>query len=174
MAYIDFALVQGDPAGDFLEQNPELKFLPFVQRILDRHKTRASKVLWSLYLVEDPKSKIYHALIYEQRVYEVEKTYSISYVDDCVPYKDEYINAALGPHERMYKRLNDKFQNMILEVEVSDLDDSMTFFAKLEPMAKSLASFEEKYVAERETQNVAKHKGGQLPGLMFNDKLKEE
>lgn len=107
---LDYTLVTGDPSADFLQQNPELEFWPFVTKIKMDNEKKVNEILWSLYMVEDPKSKIYHGLSYEERVDVVEKRYGIFYVDDCVPYKDAYINACMGPHERVFKRLTDKFQ----------------------------------------------------------------
>lgn len=164
---LDYSLVTGDPSVDFFQQNPELEFYPFVAKIKIDHKKKASDILWALYMAEDPKSKIYHGLDYEERIDVVEKKYSVDYVDDCVPYKDAYINAAMGPHERIFKRLNDKFQKMVIANEASDLEEATDFFAKIAGMYKGLDLIESKYAAELE-QSKQKLKGNKKPGGLYN------
>lgn len=167
MSTIDFELVTGDPNLDFFTQNPQLEFFSFIELIKNKHKKeKANDILWSLYLVEDPKSKIYYGLQYDERIEKVEKKYNISYGEDCAPYKDAYINAAMGPHERNYKRLNDKFQKMIIALDSCEIDEAADFFAKLQTMYKGLDVVESKCVAEAaEFKN--KYKGDREPGGLF-------
>ena len=81
---MEFTLVTGDPDKDFLSQNPELKFFPFVNAIQLKYKEeKVSQILWSLYLVEDPKSKIYYGIKYEDRINVVENKYGIDYAKEC-------------------------------------------------------------------------------------------
>jgi len=54
------AFVTGDPDQDFFKQNPELKYISEFKALIDtRGKEEASKIMWSLYMIEDPKSKIF-------------------------------------------------------------------------------------------------------------------
>lgn len=164
---IEFNLVSGDPAADFFEQNPQLRFYTFVDKMIARHgEKKASDIMWSLYLVEDPKSKIYYGIHYDDRVEKVEKKYNISYQFDCFEYKDDYINAAMGPHERNYKRLNDKFQKMIIALDGSEIEETTEFFSKLQTMYKGLDIVEAKYVTEAAETKV-NYKGDRKPGGLF-------
>lgn len=169
---IDFTLVSGDPDEDFFVQNPEMQFYPFVQKIKNSlFNNRSSDILWSLYMVEDPKSKIYYGMDMEARIEAVEKKYHVNYIDDCVPYRDAYINAAMGPHEKNYKRLNDKFQKMIAAAESLEINEATDFFAKLKNMYIGLDSIEEKYVIELEKAKE-RYKGKIKPGGLFRQNAK--
>lgn len=165
---LDYTLVSGDPSADFLQQNPELDFWPFVTKIKIDKEKKVNEILWSLYMVEDPKSKIYHGLNYEERIDVVEKRYGIEYIDDCVPYKEAYINACMGPHERVFKRLSDKFQKMVIAVENAELEEATEFFTKMANMYKGLDLVEAKYAVELESFKQ-KLKGNKKPGRLYSN-----
>lgn len=161
---INFELVFGDPNADFFEQNPQLEFFSFVQGLIQKNgKKRAGDIMWSLYLVEDPKSKIYYGISIDNRIAAAEKKYGINYAEDCAPYKEDYINAAMGPHERNFKRLNDKFQKMIIALDGSEIDEAAEFFSKLQTMYKGLDVVEAKYVTET-VELKSQYKGDRKPG----------
>ena len=164
---IDFELVTGDPDSDFFTQNPELQFFPFVKTLINKHgSTDASKIMWSLYLVEDPKSKIYHAIHVDERIDIVEKRYGINYGEDAAPYVYDYIKAAMGPHAANYKLINDHFQKMLHALSGKDIDESADFLSKLKNIYNGLEIAEDKYVKETETQKT-KYKGDREPGGLF-------
>ncbi len=166
---LEYTLVQGDPDHDFLKQNPELKFYEFIKRMQKRYDTdTVNGILWSLYLVEDPKSKLYYGIRYEERVQIAEEKYKLSYVEDCLDYKEDYCKAILSTHERNYKRMNDKLQQMFGEIDGADLEDATKFFSQLDKIYKGLDLVENKYAAEiLESKN--KYRGDIQPGGMYND-----
>ncbi len=167
---MEFTLVTGDPDKDFLSQNPELKFFPFVNAIQLKYKEeKVSQILWSLYLVEDPKSKIYYGIKYEDRINVVENKYGIDYAKECTEWIDSYTNAAMGPHERNYKRLQDKYQKMIQSVENSELKESVEFFKNISLFTKGMDQIEEKYTKELEQAKV-KYRGDKKPGGLYRQR----
>ena len=53
-------LIQGDPDKNFWEYNKELKFVtPFKKLYDDYGDKESSKIMWAIYLTEDPRSRFY-------------------------------------------------------------------------------------------------------------------
>lgn len=159
--------INGDPEKDFLTQNPELKLIPFVKNLI-KGKKDTNAILWSLYLVEDPKSKFYTALSKEERIDIVQKTYNVNYEEDCGYLVQDYAKMTMSINERNYKFLNDKLQAMLLEIGGADLEDATDFFGKLPNITKGMDVFEAKYKKEIEDrEEVSKNlaKGERQSGL---------
>lgn len=71
------SLITGNPNEDIFEQNPELEFITVVKDFIKKigGKKKASKLLWSIYLTEDPNSKFYKGMDREERRKEVASNY---------------------------------------------------------------------------------------------------
>lgn len=73
------AFVTGNPEQDFFTQNPELQYISeFVALREDVGDETASKILWSIYMIEDPNSKIFR-MPTEDKILEVQTNYYPDY-----------------------------------------------------------------------------------------------
>jgi len=164
---LEYVFVAGNPEANFWEQNPEIRLFPFAKKIIDEYgEDKAGDIMWSLYLVEDPKSKLYFGMSLSERISVAETRYNINYEDDIINYREKYIEAAMGPHERTFKKLYDKFQKMVSSIENKDLDESIEFFSKIQAMQKGMDLFETKYATELE-EAKKKYRGDKKPGGLF-------
>ena len=168
---MDCEFVIGDPDKDFFEQNPQIKLFPFCEAIMNRHEKAASNVMWSLYVVEDPKSKIYYAMPYSERIELVEKKYNVNYLGDCMPYTHQYINACMNPHERNYKLIYDELQTMLFSLKTQEFFQKQEFITKLPGIYKALDLAEAKYKQES-AEVIQKARGGKVSGGLFNKQNK--
>ena len=75
----------------------------------------------------------------------------------------------MGPHERSYKRLQDKYQKMIQSVENSELKESVEFFKNISLFTKGMDQIEEKYTKELEQAKV-KYRGDKKPGGLYRQR----
>ncbi len=163
---LEFTLITGDPEKDFLEQNPELRYFPFVQKVCNKHKGRANDILWSLYLVEHPKSKLYYGLPKEETIGIVEKRYKVVYLEDCIPNLEDFCNASMHPHQLHYKLIYDAFKRQLWGLGSMEGTEIMDFFGKLEKAYKSIEIAEDKYTTEEATMQ-SKFKGDKVQGGLW-------
>ncbi len=62
--------VTGNPELDFFQQNPEVRYMDIGHEVIDKEGEKggkASRVMWAIYLAEDPESKFYRIPIDEKR-----------------------------------------------------------------------------------------------------------
>ena len=71
------SLIQGDPSKDIFEQNPELEYISYIRDFIkdNKGKKKASKLLWAVYMTEDPNSKLYRVMDLEERRKEIAENY---------------------------------------------------------------------------------------------------
>ena len=97
-------LIQGDPDKNFWEYNKELKFVtPFKKLYDDYGDKESSKIMWAIYLTEDPRSRFYR-IPREQRTVEVTSNYYPTF--DPSKYQDavrSYGYLVLSKEENLYK-----------------------------------------------------------------------
>lgn len=163
-----FALVKGTPEEDFFKQNPELQYRSSVKRLIRKvGKKEAGRIMWAVYLTEDLNSTFYPLRTEEKRM-EVAKNYLEDEDFDWDEYEsliEDYPNMAMGVEARNYKRLNDKFQAMLSEVEGADLKLASTFYSKLDSIYKGLERAKEMY--DKENAKASQVRGSEEGG-MFN------
>lgn len=154
-----FKLVIGDPKESFFKQNPELEFMSPIKRLIRKvGKKEAGRILWAVYLTEDPNSKFY-SMRRERKREEVAKNYLDDPDFNWDEYESiiqEYPNLAMSVEAKNYKRLNDKFQKMLDEVEGSNLKESAAFYSKLssiyDGLEKAKAMYEEELAKNSEAR----------------------
>ena len=94
---LEYSFISGDPEQDFLTQNPELRYFPFVQKMINSTPELVNNIMWSLYIVEHPKAKVYYHVPMEQRIEIAENRYKVCYAEDCVPYRKDFCEASMHP-----------------------------------------------------------------------------
>lgn len=162
--------IAGNPAEDFFQQNPQVRYFPAVQRLLGNvAEDAAGKIMWAVYLTEDPDSK-YYPISYTERRKIIADNYlkqpefdwdGISYLVSAYP------DMCLGVTERWYKKLADKFGEMvdaISEMDAKeDYKDMVMMYDKLEKMFKGL-DFAESKMQKEKSQRV-EVRGTAQPGF---------
>lgn len=70
-------LISGDPSKDIFDQNPELEYIGSIKNFIKESgsKKKASKLLWAVFMTEDPNSKFYRIMDLEERRKEVSENY---------------------------------------------------------------------------------------------------
>lgn len=151
---------------DFFDYNPELKFIDPIPRLIERvGQMVASRVMWAIYLSEDPDSKFY-AMREQEKRYQISKNFLKAIDFDWESYKyviDAYPDISMSSKKRRFQRLNKKFEQMLDEMEGSDLKTSIPFYSKLEVMYKGLQRAETAY--EEEKSKTVETRGQQQSGF---------
>lgn len=139
-------MVRGNPELNFFDQNPELKYISEIKKIVDGYSEKeASKILWAIYMIEDPNSKLYR-IPKEKRIEEVKKNY---YNIDVEKFR-ELIKAYPGlismqKEERMYKVHVDKLDELtsyLQNLTLSAPDEFDKALKILEKLPKIWSGFE--------------------------------
>lgn len=151
--------IKGTPDEDFFKQNPEFQYRSIVKRLIKKEgKKRASKIMWAVYLTEDLNST-YYTLRMEEKRKEISENYLEEPDFDWEEYQeliDAYPHMAMGVEAKNYKRLNDKFQQMLGEVEGADLKTATLFYSKLDSIYKGLEKAKEMFDKENAKLNEAR------------------
>lgn len=106
-------MIVGNPELNFFDQNPELRYISEIKKaVADYSDKEASKILWAIYMIEDPNSKLYR-IPKDKRIEEVRKNY---YEIDVDKFK-ELIKAysgliSMSKEERMFKVHVDKLDEL--------------------------------------------------------------
>ncbi len=162
--------ITGNPAEDFFQQNPQVRYFPAVQRLLSNvAEDVAGRVMWAVYLTEDPDSK-YYPISYDERRKIIAENYlkdpdfdwgSVDYLVEAYP------DMCLGVAERWYKKLADKFGEIVEAIgdmdAKEDYKDMVMMYDKLEKMFKGLDFAESKMQKDR-SQRV-ELRGSSQPGF---------
>lgn len=113
-------LVDGNPNLCFWEQNPELQYLtPFAELIKEEGKEYSSKIMWALYMVEDPNSKLFR-MPKAERIKEVEANYLEGKKIDWKKHHKliaQYGKLCMSPTKRMYKTWVEKYDELTAYIE---------------------------------------------------------
>jgi len=119
-------LVVGNPENDFFDQNPELLYFSSISKLIqDKGKKEASRLMWVVYLLEDPNSKFYR-IPREIRIDEVKKNYYNFKEEDIKDLVTLYTTLTLSKEESLFKIQFDKLEEMTVylrELKVDDGDD---------------------------------------------------
>lgn len=163
--------IQGNPEEDFFQQNPQVRYFPAVQRLLKSvaGDVEAGRILWAVYLTEDPDSK-YYPLPYRERRSIIAENYLKEAEFDWDQYSyliEAYPLMCLGTTERWYKTLADKFGEIVDAVgsmdAKEDFKDLLPMYDKLEKMFKGLDIVESKM--QKEKSQRVEVRGSAQPGF---------
>jgi hypothetical protein len=106
-------MVIGNPELNFFDQNPELRYISEIKRaVADYSDKEASKILWAIYMIEDPNSKLYR-IPKDKRIEEVKKNYYEIDLDKFKELSKAYSGLiSMSKEERMFKVHVDKLDEL--------------------------------------------------------------
>lgn len=129
--------VTGNPDVCFFEQNPELQYITEFKNLIDsKGKLIAGKILWSIYMIEDPKSKIFR-MSREEKIKEITENYYSEY--DEKKHKNIsilYASICLEKEERLYNIHAEKLDELTTYIETLDLQVETEFSRYIRIMDK--------------------------------------
>lgn len=115
--------VKGNPEFDFFEQNPEIKyFSEFSDIVKDEN---GSKIMWSLYMSEDPDSKLFR-MPKDQRISEIIDNYYPEYIHNEELSK-KYANLVLNKEQQLYKIHIEKLEDLTTYLKQLEVDKDQDF-----------------------------------------------
>lgn len=156
------SLVKGNIDLDFFDQNPALKAKSEIKELLRQYPEEASKVMWTIYLIEDPASPLYR-IPRNLRIEEVQQTY---YNIDLEKHKtliDAYARLSMSKEEVMFKVHMDTMDRLTAFLKDLSLDDEKEFnkvvriMEKLPKMWEGLEKVKQKMI---EAEQGTTLKGG--------------
>lgn len=143
---------------DFFDFNPEYRYFDEISKLYkDVGASLASKVMWAIYLTEDPQSAFY-GLKREDRRKQVESNYlqNDSFEWDQYEYLVvAYPTITMSPAKRRYKTLNDHFDTMLSQLKGEELKNASSFYRDLKKVYEGLIFVESTYDKEKQRQNDA-------------------
>lgn len=154
-------LINGDPGKDIFDQNPELEYISSIKEFIKSKggKKKASKLLWAVYLTEDPNSKLYRIMDIEERRKEVSENYL---GDKDFDWKDldkiciEYGRIALTKEEIFFTIWSQKLDELQAYLKFTDISSDPEGIIKImEKIPKVLEGYEK----TKNTMLASKKKG---------------
>ncbi len=108
--------IQGNPDLDFLDQNPEFRYLtPFKNMLLSYGPEESSRIFWAVYLMEHPNSSLYR-IPREDRKQEIEDNYLEGEFpweeDEIKDFSGEFMKLSLSKTQLLYKIWADKLDEL--------------------------------------------------------------
>lgn len=131
-------MITGNPELDFFEQNPELKFKTEFKQLLEKYPKNASKIAWSVYMIEDPNSKFFR-MPREERIAEIQKNYYNLDTEEHKHLLDAYGRLALTKEQNMFKIHIDAMDRLtanLKELDVGEDSDHNKLTRVLEKLPK--------------------------------------
>jgi hypothetical protein len=157
------SLIIGNPDNDFFLENPELKYISTFKKLLEEYSAKeVSKIMWSIFLYEDPNSKFYR-IPKELRLKEIQDNY---YKFDPIKFKEvirSYTTLILSKEENLYKIQMDKLDEITVYLKDLNLDESEDFKKSMQIMGKLSKIWTDLEVIKNrliEVQNKTNIKGG--------------
>jgi hypothetical protein len=152
--------VKGNINQDFFDQNSEFSTLPEVKKLLQGDPKNASKIMWSIYLIEDPAST-YFRIPREERIVEVKREY---YNIDLPRYDKliaEYTRFSMSKEEVMLKFFWDTLDGLVMKLKSSGTTEQLKILEKIPKIWDGLTKIQEKI---REEGSKTKIKGNAKEG----------
>ncbi len=170
MSFAPVSFVDGDPSKDFFEQNPQLLAISSFAKMSKRKD--GSKLMWAVFLIEDPKSKFFQRPEQSRRdliANDFLGDASFNWGDLHQVILD-YNENCISRVARAYKLLTMKYDEMMeiaMTHEINDIKDvgavGGIIFSKLDDMNTALEKAAEKLAAEIATTK-ASFRGTERPG----------
>lgn len=158
---------KGDINKDFFDENPEIAFFSEMIEFRNGNKD-ASRIMWSIYLSEDPDSRFYKAFRdVKKRRAVIEKEY-LKTTDfkweDYNQYIRLYLEWTLSDSKRSLKTWKDKIRELDIYIGTLEFgqDDERLFkiIEKAKPLWVTMEEIEKKVKAESEGEaNTIQGKG---------------
>lgn len=119
--------VNGNPELNFFEQNPELRYISeFSDLVKKEGLENASKILWSIYMIEDPKSKLFR-MPKKDRIREVKANYYSEYSHDRNKLINVYTLLCIEKEERLYSIHIEKLEELTTELKSLSVSNDKEF-----------------------------------------------
>ena len=160
--------VTGNPELDFFEQNPTLQYITeFMALREELGKKEVSKILWSIYMLEDPSSSIFR-MPKADKIAEIKATYYADYDEE--KYKDiarMYAKFCMEKEEHLYSIHAKKLDELTAFLDELSLTDDTQFnkyvkiMDKLSKIWESLSKVKKQMV---DTLNKSELRGGAKRG----------
>lgn len=141
-------MVSGNPSLDFFEQNPELQYITEFAE-LKKSSKNYSKILWSIYLLEDPRSKFFR-MTFEERLEEIRANYFKLDIEKHSSVINSYKRLVLTREQQLYKIYQKKMEDLTESVEKMSLKEDKSLnniikiFEKLPKMWEGLEVIKKK------------------------------
>lgn len=125
----NLVMIEGTIEKDFWEQNPTAKYRdPFSTFFQSAKREVSSRIMWAIYLLEDPKSS-YNNMLYEDRLNQIETNFlqgKISLTHKKVkPLVDAYKRMLMTKEELMYNVVEKKLEDYVVAIQgISMVDES--------------------------------------------------
>jgi hypothetical protein len=139
--------VKGNIQQDFFDQNSEFTILPEVKKLLIADKENASKVMWSIYLIEDPNSTFYR-MPREERIAEVKATYYNIHIEKYSALIGEYCRLSMSKEEQMLKYFWDTLDSLVMKLKTGNVDMQLKILDKVPKIWDGLNKIQEKLKEE--------------------------
>jgi len=141
-------VVEGDQEKDFFDQNPELRYFPEIQRLIQKHgPKKAGFYMWATFMFEDPRSKIYKVPI-DEKTDIIMKNYLANKVDspnlsEIKEVRDFYPRLILTKSQILYKGYADRMDELNVYNRSLNFDThGDKIISNLEKMTKMWPTYE--------------------------------
>lgn len=133
----------GNIHEDFFDQNSELTILPEIKKLLEENKRdEASKIMWSIYLMEDPDSQ-YYKIPREERIKEIQKEYYNFKPEENKSLVAGYCRFILSKKQWMLKAIYDSAESQIIRLsQDSNLDNQLKILERMPKIFKGIETIE--------------------------------
>lgn len=165
------SLISGDPSKDIFEQNPELEYISAVKDFIKSSggKKKASKLLWAVYMTEDPNSKLYRIMDIEERRSEVAKNYLNDEKfewDDLDSICIQYARIALTKEEVFFTIWGQKLDELQVYLKQTDISSDPEGILKImEKIPKVVDGYEKTKNAMLAAKKKGRTYGGRQESL---------
>lgn len=146
-------VIEGDPEQPFFKQNPELRYLPEIKVLIDKHgEDKAGIYMWATYMFEDPRSKIYkvpsdekNAIILDNYMLPKDKTCQLT---DLTQIRKVYPSIILTKTQVLYKSYADQMDEFMVHTKALPIsthaDKKLSYLEKLTKMWPTYEKISEK------------------------------
>lgn len=158
-------LVQGTYEDNFFDLNPEFRLITIFKEF-ESACSNASQIMWGIYYLEDPNSKLYRIKNKDERKQEIENNLLHEKInwDSYENLIQSYIELTLSDNARSYKIWREKARDLDNYIKTLDFEKNAEVLLKLFKEAKSIwATLDEiQKRTEDEDSSTTARGGGQL------------
>lgn len=118
-------MIEGNIEKDFWEQNPSVKYRSPFNKLYEKAPRKASsKLMWAIYLLEDPKSD-YVNMQYSHRKVQIEKIFLKGKVklDKYEKFCEAYKTMLMTKEELLFNMIEQKLEQYVIAVSDVNMDN---------------------------------------------------
>lgn len=149
---------RGNINEDFFLQNSDLTIAPEIKKLLEKEeRSVASKIMWAIYLIEDPDS-IYFRIPREERIKEVQKEYYNIKLEAHKPLVDEYCRFVLSKEQAMLKFYFDAMDSLVTELRTrSDINNKIKILSNIPKIWEGLEKIQTRIKEDNSKTQIKGH-----------------